>query len=100
MNPTMPILSSMTILTQAEGTLDLAARTELIGKLEMIMQEDGPIVQPLWRKLFISDGQAGEGFLHPPDTLLLLRRVRRRSLIAAIVRHHSSVLPIYREGVF
>lgn len=41
-----------TLLTKAEGTLDVPARAEIIGQLEQIMQEDGPIVQPLWRSLF------------------------------------------------
>lgn len=40
------------LLTKAEGTLDVPARAEIIGQLEKIMQEDGPIVQPLWRSLF------------------------------------------------
>jgi peptide/nickel transport system substrate-binding protein len=54
------------ILTQAEGTLDVAARTELVGKLQVIMQEDGPIVQPLWRKLFIPMDKRVKGFaIHP-----------------------------------
>lgn len=53
-------------LTKAEGTLDIAVRTELIGKLETIMQEDGPIVQPLWRKLFIPMDKRVKGFaIHP-----------------------------------
>ena len=37
------------LLTKAEGTLDVKARSEIVGELEKIMQEDGPIVQPLWR---------------------------------------------------
>jgi peptide/nickel transport system substrate-binding protein len=40
------------LLTKAEGTLDVPARAEIIGQLEKIMQDDGPIVQPLWRSLF------------------------------------------------
>jgi peptide/nickel transport system substrate-binding protein len=54
------------VLTKAEGTLDLEARRELIGKLEQIMQEDGPIIQPLWRKIFIPMDKKVKGFrLHP-----------------------------------
>lgn len=40
------------LLTKAEGTLDVDERREIIGQLEMIMQERGPIVQPLWRGLY------------------------------------------------
>jgi peptide/nickel transport system substrate-binding protein len=54
------------ILTQAEGTLDLEARRELIGKLETIMQEDGPIIQPLWRKMFQPMDKKVKGYsMHP-----------------------------------
>jgi len=37
------------LLTKAEGTLDLDERRAVISELQKIMQEDGPIVQPLWR---------------------------------------------------
>ena len=54
------------ILTRAEGTLDVDARRELIGQLEQIMLEDGPIVQATWRKLFIPMDKKVKGFkLHP-----------------------------------
>ena len=54
------------ILGKAEGTLDIEARRELIGQLEQIMQEDGPIAQALWRKLFWPMDKNVKGFqLHP-----------------------------------
>ena len=37
------------LLTEAEGTLDVDARRELMAQLEKILQDDGPIVQPVWR---------------------------------------------------
>jgi peptide/nickel transport system substrate-binding protein len=40
------------ILTKAEGTLDLAKRRQMIGELEKIMHEDGPIAQPIFRNVF------------------------------------------------
>ncbi len=40
------------ILTQAEGTLDMGKRRAMMGELEQIMQEDGPIAQPLFRNNF------------------------------------------------
>ena len=53
-------------LTKAEGTLDLAARTEIIGELEKIMQEDGPIAQSIWRKEYQPFDKKVKGFqLHP-----------------------------------
>jgi peptide/nickel transport system substrate-binding protein len=37
------------LLTKAEGIVDLDEREKVVKELELIMQEDGPIVQPLWR---------------------------------------------------
>ncbi len=55
-----------TLLNQAEGTLDLDERRELMAKLETIMQEDGPIVQPLWRAIFTAFDTKVVGFaMHP-----------------------------------
>jgi peptide/nickel transport system substrate-binding protein len=54
------------ILGKAEGTLDIEARRELIGQLQEIMQEDGPIAQSIWRKLFWPMDKRVKGFqLHP-----------------------------------
>jgi peptide/nickel transport system substrate-binding protein len=55
-----------TLLTQAEGTLDVNQRRELMAKLETILQEDGPIVQPVWRALFTFLDKRVRGFqMHP-----------------------------------
>ena len=40
------------ILSKAEGTLDMAQRRDMLGQLEEIMHEDGPIAQPLFRNNF------------------------------------------------
>ncbi|HLI11555.1 MAG TPA: ABC transporter substrate-binding protein [Alphaproteobacteria bacterium] len=54
------------LLTEAEGTLDVAKRREIMAQLEKIMQEDGPIVQPIWRNNFTFYDQKVEGFtMHP-----------------------------------
>ena len=54
------------LLTRAEGTLDTGERTEIIGRLERIMQERGPITQPLWRGLFAAFDKRVTGYeLHP-----------------------------------
>lgn len=56
------------ILTLAEGTVDLVERKELVGKLEKIMQEDGPIVQPLFRSTFTFMDKNVKGFtMHPTN---------------------------------
>lgn len=54
------------LLSQAEGTLDVEARREIIGKLETIMQEDGPIAQPVWLQLYrVYDKAVLGGSMHP-----------------------------------
>lgn len=54
------------LLTKAEGTIDVKARSEILGKLETIMQEDGPITQPLWRSVYAAYDKRVKGFeVHP-----------------------------------
>jgi peptide/nickel transport system substrate-binding protein len=54
------------LLAKAEGTLDVDARREIIGELEKIMQEDGPITQPLWRSVYAAYDKRVKGFhVHP-----------------------------------
>ena len=54
------------LLTQAEGTLDVASRREIMARLEAILQDDGPIVQPVWRAIFTFLDKRVQGFrLHP-----------------------------------
>jgi peptide/nickel transport system substrate-binding protein len=54
------------LLTKAEGTLDVDERREIVGQLETIMQEEGPMVQPLWRSLYTVYDKRVKGFkLHP-----------------------------------
>jgi peptide/nickel transport system substrate-binding protein len=54
------------LLSKAEGTIDIAARTEILGELEKIMQEDGPISQPLWRGVYTAFDKRVKGYnIHP-----------------------------------
>ena len=43
--------SESTAATEAQGTLDVDKRRAIMAKLEGIMVEDGPIVQPIWRAI-------------------------------------------------
>ena len=53
-------------LTKAEGILDVEERRKVMAELETIMQEDGPIVQPLWRAVFTGMDKRIQGFqIHP-----------------------------------
>ena len=54
------------LLSKAEGTIDIAARSEILGEIEKIMQEDGPIAQPLWRSVYVAYDKRVKGFeIHP-----------------------------------
>ena len=54
------------LLTLAEGTIDVVARREIMGQLERILQDDGPIVQPVWRAVFTFHDKRVQGFkAHP-----------------------------------
>ncbi len=54
------------LLTKAEGILDVEQRREVMAELERIMQEDGPIVQPIWRAVFTGYDKRVKGFqMHP-----------------------------------
>ncbi|MFP6731901.1 MAG: ABC transporter substrate-binding protein [Alphaproteobacteria bacterium] len=58
------------LLTKAEGILDVEARRKIMQQLETIMQEDGPIVQPLWRSVFTAMDKKVRGFeMHPTSYL-------------------------------
>ena len=53
-------------LTQAEGTLDIEERKLVMKELEEIMQQDGPITQPLWRSVFLVATEQVKGIaMHP-----------------------------------
>jgi len=53
-------------LTEAEGILDVDARREVMAELETIMQEDGPIVQPVWRAIYcVADNRVHGYQMHP-----------------------------------
>jgi peptide/nickel transport system substrate-binding protein len=54
------------LLTKAEGTLDVDERREIMAEVETIMQQRGPIAQPLWTDaLAASDKRVHEYRPHP-----------------------------------
>ena len=56
------------LLSQAEGTLDVEERRKIMAKIEAIMQDDGPIVQPFWRSVFTFHTNKVKGFtMHPTN---------------------------------
>ena len=58
------------ILTKAEGTLDVEERKLLIKELQIIMQEDGPIVQPIWRAVFSVMNEKVKGWQQHPTSYI------------------------------
>ena len=54
------------LLAEAEAILDVEKRRVVMAKLEKILQEDGPIVQPLWRQVQTAYDKKVQGFaMHP-----------------------------------
>jgi peptide/nickel transport system substrate-binding protein len=54
------------LIAQAEATLDLDERKKVVAQIEELLQEDGPFVQPLWRKLYTVHSKRVKGFrMHP-----------------------------------
>ncbi|MEX2648476.1 MAG: ABC transporter substrate-binding protein [Alphaproteobacteria bacterium] len=54
------------LLTKAEGILDVDKRREVMAEIEALMQEDGPIVQPIWRAVYVPADKAVLGLqAHP-----------------------------------
>ncbi|HVF65971.1 MAG TPA: ABC transporter substrate-binding protein [Casimicrobiaceae bacterium] len=58
------------LLTEAEGVLDVEKRRAIMAKLEAIMQEDGPIVQPIWRAIQTAFDKRVKGFAAHPTLYL------------------------------
>ncbi len=59
------------LLTKAEGILDVDARREVMAEIQTLMQEEGPIVQPLWRAIFTAMDKRVQGFaMHPTNYLV------------------------------
>ncbi|MBI3514862.1 MAG: ABC transporter substrate-binding protein [Proteobacteria bacterium] len=58
------------LLAEAEGQLDVETRRKTMAKLEAIMLEEGPIVQPVWRAMFTFMDKKVKGFqMHPTGYL-------------------------------
>jgi peptide/nickel transport system substrate-binding protein len=54
------------LLDEAESFADVEKRRAVMAKLEAILQDDGPLVQPIWRKVFCFADQKLKGFrMHP-----------------------------------
>ncbi len=54
------------LLTEAEGMLDMEKRRDAMAKLEAMLQDDGPIVQPVWNKIFqVFDKKIKGATAHP-----------------------------------
>lgn len=63
------------LLSQAEATLDVEQRKVIMAKLEAIMQDDGPLVQPLFRNVFTFIDKKVKGFRMHPSTYVFCWRM-------------------------
>jgi peptide/nickel transport system substrate-binding protein len=58
------------LLNKADATLDVEKRRAIMEQIEELMQEEGPIVQPLWRAVFTGMNKKVKGFkMHPTSYL-------------------------------
>jgi peptide/nickel transport system substrate-binding protein len=58
------------LLDKADATLDVEKRKLIMKDIEELMQEEGPIVQPLWRAVFTGVNKKVKGFkMHPTSYL-------------------------------
>ncbi len=56
------------LLTKAEGIVDVEERKKVIDEIETLMQEDGPIIQPLWRQSYQPFDKKLKGYKpHPTE---------------------------------
>ncbi len=62
-------------MVKASGILDAEARREVICEIETLMQEDGPIVQPLWRGSFSGWDKRVKGFAQHPTTYMFVNEL-------------------------
>jgi peptide/nickel transport system substrate-binding protein len=68
------------LLDEADSTIDIAKRREVMGKLETIMHEDGPVAQPLWQDVFTFWNESVQGYTqHPSDYLFGARIALQRT---------------------
>lgn len=67
------------LLTQAEGTLDIEARRPILAQLEKILQEDGPIIQPAWVKIYTAYRNSVEGGRQHPSRFIFGNELAIRS---------------------
>ena len=60
------------LLDQAEATLDVDQRREIMAQLEQILQDDSVFIQPYWRSVFTASSQRVQDFaIHPAEELHL-----------------------------
>jgi peptide/nickel transport system substrate-binding protein len=54
------------LLTKAEGILDVEKRREVVREIQILMQEEGPICQPVWLKIYQAMASDVKGFAAHP----------------------------------
>jgi peptide/nickel transport system substrate-binding protein len=62
-------------LTKAEGILDVDERRKVMAELQKIMQEDGPIVQPIWRGFYTVHSKKLQGYKPHPTQYIFFNEL-------------------------
>ena len=56
------------LMDKADATLDVGKRKLIMKEVETLMQEEGPIVQPVWRAVFTGVNKKVKGYkMHPTN---------------------------------
>ena len=63
------------LLDEAEAMPDPKARASKMAEIQRLMQEDGPIVQTYWRKLFTFFDKRVVGFEMHPEYLMFCNQL-------------------------
>jgi peptide/nickel transport system substrate-binding protein len=58
------------LITEAEGQIDVEKRRAIMAKIEKIVQEDGPVIQPVWVPLVTFYDKRVKGFVMQPAKYL------------------------------
>ena len=58
------------LLDEAEATLDIEERRSIMAKVETVMQQRGPICQPIWSANIMASDKRVKGFVAHPASFI------------------------------
>ena len=87
----------MRLLDEAEATLDVDARREIMAQLQTMLQEDAVFVQPYWRSIHTAGSPRVKGYSHHPAEETPFRNGVARSLMRILQESARSPSPQGRD---